>query len=258
MNKRVESDICEFLPWDTDFFGFRIARVKENYITEQSVKDILEWIKNNSIDCLYFLAGFNDPKTIELAHIHDFQLVDIRVTFECDLEKQINEKIKEAPANNVFIRPAQVGDISKLESIARTSYDSTRFHFDENFPKEKSDTLYEIWIRRSCEGYADQVLVAEVENQAAGYITLKLLGNRQAQIGLIGVSDKVRGQGIGKSLIYAAFDWSRLHLVDSMFVVTQGRNIIGQNLYQKCGFTTKAVQIWYHKWLSSQEANELA
>lgn len=247
MNKRVESDVCEFLPWDTDFFGFRIARVKENYLTEQSVKDILEWIKNNSIDCLYFLAGFNDPKTTQLAHRHDFQLVDIRVTFECDLKKQSLESID----NKVLIRSALSDDISALEAIARKSYDSTRFHFDQHFPKEKSDALYEIWIRRSCEGYDDRVLVVEVEKQAAGYITLKLLGNGQGQIGLIGVSNEIRGQGIGKSLIYAAFDWCKRNEVDKMFVVTQGRNIIGQNLYQKCGFTTKTVQIWYHKWLTS-------
>ena len=252
MNKKVDSDVCEFLPWDTDFFGFRIGRVKGNHLTDQSVKDILVWIKNHSIDCLYFLAGFNDPKTTQLAHTHDFQLVDIRVTFECNLKKQVQEQA----ANKVLIRPAQPDDIHPLEAIARKSYDSTRFHFDQRFPKEKSDALYEIWIRRSCEGYEDQVLVAEVENQAVGYITLKLLGNRKAQIGLIGVSDEARGQGIGKSLIYAALDWSKLNDLDNMVVITQGRNIIGQNLYQKCGFMTKAVEIWYHKWLMPQKTNE--
>lgn len=249
MNQKIDSDVCEFLPWDTDFFGFRIARVKENYLTERSVKDILAWVENNSIDCLYLLAEFNDPKTIQLAHQHDFQLVDIRVTFKCDLRKY-GTKSQEQVDNGVLIRPAQSDDLQILEAIARTSYDSTRFHFDQHFPKEKSDALYEIWIRRSYEGYDDQVLVAEVGKQAAGYITLKSLGNREGQIGLIGVSDVARGQGIGKALIEAAFDWSKENGVDIMIVVTQGRNIIGQNLYQKCGFITKTVQLWYHKWIT--------
>lgn len=248
MNKKTDSDVCEFLQWDSDFFGFRIARAKDHHLTDQSIKDILEWVKNNSIGCLYFLAEFDDPKTTQLAHIHDFQLVDIRVTFECDLKKHV----KKTPArvnNKVLIRPVDPKDISAMEAIAQVSYGFTRFHFDQHFPKAKSDALYEVWIRRSCEGFADHVLVAEMEKQIAGYVTLKLSGNGQGQIGLIGVREEVRGHGTGKSLINAAFDWFASKDARVIYVVTQGRNVIGQNLYQKCGFTTKAMQLWYHKWV---------
>ena len=247
MKKKPNSDICEFLQWDSDFFGFRIARVVQNRLTAQAIKDILEWIRNNSIDCLYFLSEFNDPSTTQLAQIHGFQLVDIRVTFEYDLNKYVGKTPAQA-GNNFFIRPADPTDIPALEAIAGKSYGFTRFHFDQRFPREKSDALYEVWIRRSCEGYADHVLVAEAGRQIAGYVTLKLSGNGHGQIGLVGVREEVRGHGTGKSLINAALDWFASKDASVVYVVTQGRNVIGQNLYQKCGFTTSAVQIWYHKW----------
>jgi ribosomal protein S18 acetylase RimI-like enzyme len=34
-------------------------------------------------------------------------------------------------------------------------------------------------------------------------------------------------------------------------VVTQGRNIASQRLYQKHGFVTQSIQLWYHRWTSA-------
>jgi dTDP-4-amino-4,6-dideoxy-D-galactose acyltransferase len=36
--------------------------------------------------------------------------------------------------------------------------------------------------------------------------------------------------------------------VTEVTVVTQGRNIEAQRLYQKCGFLSRAIYYWYHKW----------
>ena len=32
-------------------------------------------------------------------------------------------------------------------------------------------------------------------------------------------------------------------------LVTQGRNLYAQRLYQKAGFFTKGTELWYHKWI---------
>jgi hypothetical protein len=36
--------------------------------------------------------------------------------------------------------------------------------------------------------------------------------------------------------------------------VTQGRNIPAQRTYQRCGFQTAAVQLWYHRWFDPPSA----
>jgi hypothetical protein len=33
-----------------------------------------------------------------------------------------------------------------------------------------------------------------------------------------------------------------------MTVVTQGRNRGAQRLYQQCGFLSRDLQLWHHKW----------
>ena len=242
----IDTSVCEFLPWDTEFFGLRIGRVNGHSLTKQSVQEILDWARNNAIDCLYFLSDFDNPETIRLAQIHGFQLIDIRMTFELNLKKIIRNTAR--LASDVVIRPARRDDVPDLESIARKSYDVTRFHFDQRFPREKSDALYETWIRKSCDGYADQVLIAELEKQPVGYVSLHLLGSGQGQIGLIGVGEKARGKGVGKTLIYSSMDWLLAQNVEIERVATQGRNIAAQRLYQSCGFLTYSVQLWHHKW----------
>jgi RimJ/RimL family protein N-acetyltransferase len=38
-------------------------------------------------------------------------------------------------------------------------------------------------------------------------------------------------------------------------VVTQARNLAAQQVYQKAGFQTWAVQLWYHRWFTETLAS---
>ena len=73
---------CELLPWDTEFFGCRIARVCGDTLRPDQVLQIDDWCRSNQARGLYFLARADDPETVQSAEQHGFGLVDIRVTFE--------------------------------------------------------------------------------------------------------------------------------------------------------------------------------
>jgi len=240
---------CQFLRWDTEFFGYRIARVIGHKINLQQLKAILKWCENHKIECLYFLADPDDAETVMLAEDYGFRLVDIRVTLECNLKYRQAALINDL-AETVHMRSSRPSDIPTLRAIARTVYSDSRFYFDPCFPKEACDALYETWIQRSCEGYADIVFVAEENRQLVGYISCHLLRDTaEGQIGLLGVDDQARNHGIGKLLVNHSLKWFAEHSVEKVIVVTQGRNVAAQRLYQRCGFLTQSVQLWYHKWM---------
>jgi dTDP-4-amino-4,6-dideoxy-D-galactose acyltransferase len=243
------ANLCEYLPWDSEFFGLRIGRVNANRLTPATAAAISEWCETNSIDCLYFLADSADPESVRLAEHHGFRLVDIRVTFEKQLGREVVEE-KGGAAVEGMIRPSRPEDIPALRAIAGVSHHDTRFYFDPNFPPARRDALYETWIEKSCNGYADAVLVAEFDNTAVGYITCKLLGEGggEGQIGLVGVAPEHQGKGLGSSLVEASLRWFAEHGIERVTVVTQGRNTAAQRLYQRCGFVTQSVQLWYHLW----------
>jgi dTDP-4-amino-4,6-dideoxy-D-galactose acyltransferase len=239
--------LCEYLGWDSEFFGRRIARAKIGRLDSESVRTILDWCHVNQIDCLYFLADANDLDTMRLAEDNHFRLVDIRVSLE--------RRAKDVPfpgneGLNGVIRPNIPDDVAALRDIAKRSYRSTRFYSDSNFPPSLADALYETWIEKSCNGYADAVLVAEMREQPAGYVTCHLLDETKGQIGLVGVGSDWRGNGLGQALVNASLHWFADRGIASVTVVTQGRNYPAQRLYQRCGFLTSSLQLWYHRWFT--------
>lgn len=237
-----DRDPCEILEWDSAFFGFRIARVRGSSLTPERVSEIDAWCGRRGVACVYFLSRSDDPATTRLAEDNGFHLVDIRMTFRCT---------PAAGPTDSFgaVRPARPEDVPVLEAIARECYQDTRFFCDPKFPGRLSVSLYETWIRRSCEGFAEAVLVSEVEDGPVGYISCHLSGQPTAgRIGLVGVSSLAKGRGVGRTLVGRALEWFRAQGAREVFVVTQGRNYAAQCLYQRCGFLTHVVELWYHKW----------
>lgn len=234
------SELCIFLDWDSAFFARRIARVKVNRLTDAQADQALVWCAQEKIDCLYFLAESDDAETVQAVEAHGFALADVRLTLEW------RGAISISPND---IRLSRSEEIDALKTMARRNHRDTRFYYDSHFSIAEADRLYETWIERSCKGYADAVLVAERNGQPAGYITCDLRDG-YGQIGLLGVGEAWQGQGIGPILINGALHWFGEHGIEWVQVVTQGRNVRAQRVYQRCGFVSMQMQYWYHRWFT--------
>jgi ribosomal protein S18 acetylase RimI-like enzyme len=150
----------------------------------------------------------------------------------------------------IRIRVFEQRDLRYLKTIARNGYSGTRFFYDPHFRRSLAKNLYVTWIEKSCQGEADAVLVLEMHQKPTGYITCHILQEEVGQIGLVGLDAKVRGMGVGKQLVYSALRQFQQWGMKRVEVVTQGRNLKAQRLYQSCGFVTRNLQLWYHKWLN--------
>jgi dTDP-4-amino-4,6-dideoxy-D-galactose acyltransferase len=247
-----DNGLCQFLDWDSNFFGIRVARVNVNRLNKCSIIAIDDWCCDNKIDCLYFLADADDGDTIRLAEDDGYHLVDIRVIFKRHVE---GSQGRIGKCINYVIRPSVSTDIPTLRSIAKVSFRITRFYYDANFPTELCDALYETWIEKSCTRNDETVLVAENQDNPIGFISCKLVNQNQGEIGLVGVRPDWQGKGLGLELINEALFWFSGKGVSQVKVITQGRNSQAQRLYQRCGFLTDTIQIWYHKWFKKLYEN---
>jgi dTDP-4-amino-4,6-dideoxy-D-galactose acyltransferase len=241
-------DLYQHLDWDSGFFGRRIARINSSRLKADEFRQVIQACQAEEVDCIYLLADSDDDATIAGAENFGFHLVDLRVTLK--RPAQLLPPVRDG----IVIRPARKTDVSVLKSIASVSHRDSRFYHDGHFPAKSCDLLYETWIEKSCDGYADIVLVPELESQAAGYISCHVLKSGEGQIGLVGVAPERQGRRLGEELVKSALSWFQKRGTDTISVVTQGRNLRAQRLYQRCGFVTQSVQIWYHKWLSQQDS----
>ena len=226
------------LPWDTEFWGVRIGRVEGDTMTAARAAELDEWAAANEVACLYFLAG-EDPATAHAAEDAGYRLMDVRVGLARP----------SAPAEgDPRVRPFEPGDLDALRAIARTSHGATRFYADPRFPRERCDDLYDVWITRSTEGWAEIVLVAEDAGRPAGYLSVHA-GDR-ASIGLFAVAEEARGSGLGGALVEAAVGWAAERGHREIDVVTQGRSAAALRVYERRGFAVESLGFWFHKWLA--------
>jgi len=241
------SELCQYLEWDSEFFGRRIARVAGDSLNALAAGKIFNWCEEHSIECLYFLADASDRASSVVAGDNCFRFVDARVTYERQVGdgEGLFEKASE-------IRLSGPEDVPALRALAARNHHDSRFYFDPGFPQPVCDALYATWIEKSCHGYADVVFVAEAGGRAAGYVTCHLRDDgERGEIGLIGVREEAQGKGLGRKLVNEALRWFALKGAHRVTVATQGRNLAAQRLYLKCGFRPASVQFWYHKWFSS-------
>ena len=240
---------CRILDWDSRFFGYTIARVEQNRFDEDSCSQVLDWCRRQGVQWLYFLADADDAETVQVAQAARFTFVDIRLELAADVRSSSDRLIE--LTEGFAIRAAAESDVPALEAIAADAHRESRFFFDSRVPRQRAQELYVTWIRNSVlKGFADHVLVADVDGIATGYVTGRRVSRSDGSIGLVGVGEAARGRGLGLALIRASLRRFALERITEVSVVTQARNVRAQRLYARCGFLSKSVRLWYHRWFT--------
>ncbi len=232
---------CVFLPWDTDFFGVRIARVEGDRLTHEDVAAAIRWAEGERIDCLYALVDAGDTPSLRALEAQRFELADLRWTLEREVPPG-------AAAPPDAARLAVPDDRAALAALARTSHRNTRFHEDARFDAARADEMYAVWITKALDDPDALVLVPPGVPEPAGYLALHAVSAPDARIGLIAVAPALQGGGRGEALVAAGLAHLSRAGVRRVSVVTQGRNPRAIRFYERCGFRTASCRFWYHRW----------
>jgi dTDP-4-amino-4,6-dideoxy-D-galactose acyltransferase len=236
----------DLLDWDTRFFECRIGRISGDALDTQDVLDGVGWARENQLQCVYLLCDLADLPALQAAEEAGFRLTDVRADLSLDLGAAASSLPRET---TVVVRQAMPEDVPALRRIAGESHRNTRFFADARFPREKCTELYEVWIDKSVNGWADHVFVTEHEGRPVGYITLSVGAEARGSIGLIAVDGSARGLGCGSLLVREALEWFQARGCTTVNVATQGSNRAALRLYARHGFIPSKLSAWLHLWL---------
>ena len=231
------------LPWDSELFGFQVARLHPECVTGERLSKAIENLQAEGIRLAYANLPWSDDTARALLDRVGASMVDRKILFK---------KCLSAP----FGTPKGVGiwpDLKctpELEALALTSGHLSRFLRDPKVPGHVFPNLYIQWIQRSVRReIADAVLVAKEAGVLAGMVTLAVDGDL-GNIGLIAVAEGYWGRGIGRRLMVAAEAFCAARKSKWLNVVTQGANQAACALYTSCGFALAEEYAVYHIWVA--------
>jgi dTDP-4-amino-4,6-dideoxy-D-galactose acyltransferase len=235
--------LCDLLEWDSAFFARPIARYRHDRCTAADVDALSAECAARGIACVYILIPSSDTESVAALTRAGALAVDVRLVFAATPRRA-------APFHSphVRIRQAVASDLPRLERIAAAGHDDTRFHADPHFARERCVQLYVSWIARSCDGYADCVLVAEAGGAPVGYITCHTDDDGRGRIGLCAVAGDHQRRGIGRALVEAALEWCVSAGLETVTVATQQRNHRAVRAYERAGLTLRETALWFHYW----------
>lgn len=238
----------EFLPWDSEFLQFGVARLSLRAGEPAGLAAALAQARAGRWRLLYLLVASEDANGNEAAQQAGAVQVDRKVTFTmpvdaADARLAVNPLIKSAHAYS-----------KGLEDLVWQSGKYSRFRLDPHFAPGTYERLYARWLRNSlARRLAREVLVYQAEPQGPE-IGLLTLGLKPCftDIGLLAVGTATRGGGVGQQLVLAARQLTAEWGLAELRVVTQLDNQPGCAFYRKCGFTEHKVEHIYHLWLAGK------
>lgn len=226
------------LAWDSAFFGYPVARLYEQRVDDALLNDVFDWCKIQDVRCLYYLAPAQDFSSLAAAQRAGMKYVDVRLTLAQELTGPGFQKTA------VDIRPVEDDERPGLGDLAPYLAQVSRFSADPHFGAEAARRLFETWLLKE----AAVTLVNPTAHGIGGCVMGNIEPDGTGVISLLAVAPESRHQGLGLALCTSALQWFSDQGCTHARVVTQGHNVASQRIYQKAGFLTQSVDVWFHKW----------
>jgi len=254
------------LPWDTKVTGHKMGSLKyvivepgsPQEIIDQLLAQVIEWATSCDIEFLLCKTYSDDMSTIQALERKGFLLMDTLLDYVYHLHKDPIHNIPRPPLyQGCTVRLASTNNVEELVSMARESFKNHigRFHSDERIIQSQATRVYEEWMRASCQGYADWILVAEIDGRIAGCSIWKRPSTQEQEQGIglghysIGVvHPDYQGCGLFSTLTYAGME-----LFDGIADYIEGPTHINnypvQRGYAKLHWRICDARHSFHKWL---------
>jgi ribosomal protein S18 acetylase RimI-like enzyme len=235
----------ELLKWDSDFFGFPVARI--NDISSDDLENVLDSLRKKDVKLVYLAVNENDKKLSNLAKSLNGLYVGQKVRYVCNLKNHAFN----FPASYVFERYIEVKPNKDLIRLILQACVHSRFYYDMNITTQQCEDLFKLWIADSVKHNIIFVIKRRdlfYKDRIIGFVSLNRKGGR-GNFDFIAVDEDYRGNGFGKILMRFAHNWFLSNDYHVVQADTQMDNFSACRLYQRHGYQVEKVEDFYHFWL---------
>lgn len=191
---------------DSNRFGFLVAKVNE---FDQPPEKTIEELRKLDVKLVMSRVSFDDVELVNSLERAGFLFKDLKITYRHELnEKQVVEE----SFDDIILRNADINDVDELVAIGTESFNGYgHYAMDSNLEPNKCLQIYEDWISRCVvdDSVADKVIVAQIDNEVAGFLSLKThfkpYHYGEALIGA--VASRFRRRNIFKAILSESLTW---------------------------------------------------
>lgn len=226
-------------------FGVRVARAM---VTVDSLRETIEFCRRNAID---LLVARSRSEHIDAAHAMEesgFLLMDTMLHYDLELRhaRQLPESVE------VCTRKLLGGEEAAVAAVAYETFThyNGHYHADRRLDHEDAVAVYTSWAYRSCvePSVCDLVLVAELEGEIAGFLTMKHVDDRSAELPLAGVAARYQGRRVHATLHNEMVSRCVANGVTRFIGSTQASNLAMQKNMLRAGWLPTHAEYTFHKW----------
>lgn len=225
------------LNWDSDFFKINVGEliVDDSHSIDDSCLQNFDLI----------VVKQNTDNQIQLKNF-DTPFEETKFVFT---KKFTSDFVLHNSTHEILNTDEYPIDAHLLFDLAFESGKYSRFKLDNHFPDNSFKALYQLWVLNSInKQFADKVYyIKHTDNSIIGFVTLRVHKNH-ASIGLIAISDRFQGQGIGKQLLQKVETYCYSNQINELQIPTQKKNTIACSFYKKNGYSILEETIIKHYW----------
>lgn len=234
----MEQMNSSLLNWDTNFFGFKVAKIDVGDSNDFLVASEIERLQKDGVKLIYIFS----KHFISLSQFNAL-LVDQKRSY---ILPNPFFKATERTILSVTEHPEQ------LYELAWQAGEFSRYKIDPMIRDDDFKRLYRIWADNSVNRqFADYVIACKEDDTYSGFITAKIK-DYVLSIGLIATDSKYRGNGIGSALIQEIKNIAYKKNL-AVEVTTQANNITACAFYEHNGFKINHQEYIYHVWSIKDE-----
>lgn len=231
----------EYLDWDSRFFGYKIAKVTLDHNAHAILDQLFKQMADEKYCLTYFFTPPNEKEINSYIKTKGGELVDQKTVYFKPTEKHYN-------FSHEIVEYKEIEATKKLKELILQAGEFSRFRVDKKFTNNEYEKLYLEWLKKSLNNsIAQKNFVIIKDNEIKGITTLGTKDSN-ADIGLVAVDEKYRGQSMGYDLIRYADTIAYEMGFNNIQVVTQLQNTGACRLYEKCKFSIKNITNIYHLW----------
>jgi ribosomal protein S18 acetylase RimI-like enzyme len=255
-------------PWDSQITGRRLGTVEHLAVTRDAragaeilhelIDELTRNLAKRGTQCVVCKVQSNESAVAHALERRGFLLMDTLQDFVFDFSRALIEEINPPRRDKqLTIRRANPADLPALMVINEKAFGDYfgRYHADPQMPPGTGTKIYTEWVRSAFQGWADWILVAEVDGKIAGYGLWRKALKTEAKYSLriahydLGATDpEFRGRGLRTTLTLEGMGIARdfaQYLIGPVHI----RNYPAQHTLHKLGWRISGARHSFHKWL---------